>query len=367
MRRKRETRNVPFRVERMGGATLVEQVVGGLRQAILSGFYRPGDVLPSITALAETLGVSRIVTRHAVRTLAEERYIHSRPSAGSIVLDSEERRWKGRVLLVRRTNGFGYYDSVFEAVLRSRLVKEGWLCTSVCAQIGTNRKSSDVEEVKAAASRPFDLAVVLFDNPAAEEVLSGVGTPFVVLGIDRPCRLRGCKASINFDRTAAGGQFVAACRSAGIKHVVQVGMYDHGDVSIALRRAGIRLDTWLLRGVPKDASLDAYVEAGRGALSDFIKSKRPLPDAFYFIDDYVCAGALSALSDAGIRAPADVRVATWANHGNVPAYARPLSRIELNPQGNAEDIASFCIGLVSGKGYMTPPSIEPTWIQGETL
>ena len=358
---------MPFRVERMGGATLVEQVVGGLRQAILSGFYRPGDVLPSITDLAETLGVSRIVTRHAIKALAKDRYIHSRPSAGSVVLDSDERRWKGRILLIRRTNGFGYYDSVFEAVLRAQLVKEGWLCTSVCAQIGANRKLSDVAEVKAAVSTPFDLAVVLFDNPAAAEVLSSAGMPFVVLGIDKPCRLRGCKASINFDRTAAGEQFVAACRAAGVKSVVQVGMYDHGDIGVALRRTGIKLDTWLLRKIPRDSTLDAWVEAGRGALSEFIKSKSPLPDAFYFLDDYVCEGALAALSDAGIRAPADVRVATWANHGNAPAYARSLSRIELNPRNNAEDIASFCISIASGKGDVTPPVINPVWMQGETL
>ena len=37
----------------MAGSTLVEQVVGGIRQAIFSGVYKPGDVLPSLSRLKD--------------------------------------------------------------------------------------------------------------------------------------------------------------------------------------------------------------------------------------------------------------------------------------------------------------------------
>ena len=49
----------------------MEQVVDGLRQCILSGFYKAGDILPTTRDLAEMLGVSRIVTRAAVRELTK--------------------------------------------------------------------------------------------------------------------------------------------------------------------------------------------------------------------------------------------------------------------------------------------------------
>ena len=77
--------------------------------------------------------------------------------------------------------------------------------------------------------------------------------------------------------------------------------------------------------------------------------------------------ALAALSDAGIRAPKDVRIATWANHGNVPIYARPLSRIELDPWKDAEDTFAFCRAVLSGERGVKPSILAPAWIAGETL
>ena len=116
----------------------------------------------------------------------------------------------------------------------------------------------------------------------------------------------------------------------------------------------IACKSWLLDEPPPEQPPDAYSELARDVFIDFLKSGNPLPDAFYFSDDYLCAGALAALSDAGIRAPQDVRIATWANHGNVPIYARPLSRIELNPWKDAEDTHAFCRDILSGKNPGKP-------------
>ena len=351
----------------MAGSTLVEQVVGGIRQAIFSGVYKPGDVLPSLSDLAENLGVSRIVTRHAIRKLADERLIDARPSAGSVVLDSEARRWKGRVLIVHRNKGCGYYPNVFESVLSGLLAKDGWLCLSTCVIGASGGRSADISEIKAMAASPVNLAIVLFDNPAAEKFLSGAGIPFVVLGSKKTCRHRGCKGCLHYDRAAQGGRFAAACLAEGVKAVVQVGTVDFDDVQSALRPAGIACRTWLLGEPSPGKPPDAYSQLARDAFVDFLKSGRPLPDAFYFSDDYLCAGALAALSDAGIRAPQDVRIATWANHGNVPIYARALSRIELNPWKDAEGTHAFCRDILSGKNPGKPPVLAPAWIEGETF
>ena len=351
----------------MSGSTLVEQVVGGIRQAIFSGVYKPGDVLPSLSDLAENLGVSRIVTRHAIKKLADERLIDARPSAGSVVLDSEGRRWKGRVLIVHRNKGCGYYPNVFESVLCGLLEKDRWLCISASVIGSSNGSSADISEIKAKAASPVNLAIVLFDNPAAEKFLSGSGIPFVVLGDKKTCRRRGCKGCLHYDRAAQGERFAAECLAEGVKSVIQVGTRDFDDVSAALRNAGIGCKSWLLDGPTPDQPSDAYAELGRNAFFDFLKSGKPLPDAFYFSDDYLCAGALAALSDAGIRAPQDVRIATWANHGNVPIYARALSRVELNPWKDAEATHAFCREILSGKTPGEPPVFAPVWIEGETF
>lgn len=367
MRCKRSVPSPPFKVERMAGSTLVEQVVGGIRQAIFSGVYKPGDALPSLSDLAENLGVSRIVTRHAIQKLADERLIDARPSAGSVVLDSEARRWQGRVLLVRRNRGCQYYSNVFESALCGLLAKDRWLCISASVIGSSNGSSADISEIKAMAASPVNLAIVLFDNPAAEKFLSGSSIPFVVLGDRKSCRLRACKGYLHYDRAAQGERFAAECLAEGVKSVIQVGTRDFDDVSAALRNAGIGCKSWLLDEPPPDQPSDVYAELARDAFVDYLKSGKPLPEAFYFSDDYLCAGALAALSDAGIRAPQDVRIATWANRGNVPIYARSLSRIELNPWKDAEDTHAFCREILSGKNPGKPPVLAPVWIEGGTF
>ena len=59
---------LPFDLVLNKSQTLTKQVADGIAKAIRLGKYRVGDVLPSTRNLAVQLGVSRIVTRGAVRS-----------------------------------------------------------------------------------------------------------------------------------------------------------------------------------------------------------------------------------------------------------------------------------------------------------
>lgn len=61
------------------------QVCLGLRQAILSGTFRPGDRLPATRELAEQLGVSRTVILLAYDQLLAEGFLEGRPGSGTYV------------------------------------------------------------------------------------------------------------------------------------------------------------------------------------------------------------------------------------------------------------------------------------------
>ena len=68
-----EARQVPsksrfplFAATRTDGRTLVEQAADVLRQAVLTGFYRPGERLPPMRALCRAAGVSMIVMNEVV-------------------------------------------------------------------------------------------------------------------------------------------------------------------------------------------------------------------------------------------------------------------------------------------------------------
>ena len=124
------TKRVPFSVSQNDSRTLVSQVVDGLRQGIVSGFYRPGDVVPSYRDLSSILGVSQIVTKAALRQLAEEGFIVSRPRIGSVVRDRTEKQWRGHVLLVSPEGDENYIETVLGTTLCNRL-----------SEAGTNTKS----------------------------------------------------------------------------------------------------------------------------------------------------------------------------------------------------------------------------------
>lgn len=79
------------RAPRGTGRRLRGAIVNKLGTAIVSGEYKPGDVLTGEVAFSEALDVSRAAYREAVRALAAKGLVESRPKAGTRVLPRS--RW----------------------------------------------------------------------------------------------------------------------------------------------------------------------------------------------------------------------------------------------------------------------------------
>ena len=353
---------LPFCVSRSNRATLVEQVVDGLRQCILSGFYKAGDILPTTRDLADVLGVSRIVTRSAVRELTRTGLINPRPSVGCVVLGRGGRSWRGNVLFVQRSSGRTYYVNVFTAALRARLVKAGWLFTQVTVTSDPKGRA-DVSELELHLTHPVTFAVVMFDNPDAERVLSRSGVPFATLGNGRRCRRKGCVGHVCYDR-AATAELAEAAAAAGVKTAWQVGMENFDDVGAAFKNAGISVVCRNIPPMPGGRNPEAISFAVRDEVAEWLPA---LPDLIYFSDDHACTGALAAFAAAGVRVPEDVRVATWSNLGNGPVFARELTRMEIDPEGDAEKFAVALLAQLEGRPGAFPLVLSPTFRRGATL
>ena len=364
---KSKTPTLPFAVSRSSRATLVSQVVDGLRDGIVSGFFKEGDVIPTTRDLAAALGVSRIVTRAAVKSLTDSGFIIPRPRAGSVVLGRDEKLWRGSVLFVQRSDGRGFYANVFSSVLRARLVKAGWLFTQVTV-LPKPSETPDLAELELHLTHPVSLAVTMFDNPPAERLLTKSGVPFVTLGDKATCRLRGCVGHVRYDRAAAAGELAEAARRAGVRSVLEVGCERFNDLGAALKAAGIRAERWVVDVPPGGKAPEAIAFAARDAFAARLaKSRAWLHDLLYFSDDYDCAGALAAFAAAGIKVPGDVRVATWANLGNGPVFARELSRMEMDPEGDAGKVADAILAQLEGRPGDFPLTLAPKFQKGATL
>jgi DNA-binding FadR family transcriptional regulator len=81
----------PRRAPRGTGRRLHGAIAHKLGVAILSGEYRPGDVLSGEVAFSEALNVSRSAYREAMQALAAKGLVESRPKAGTRVLPRD--RW----------------------------------------------------------------------------------------------------------------------------------------------------------------------------------------------------------------------------------------------------------------------------------
>ena len=355
---------LPFKVVHNSRKTLVEQVSDGLRTCILSGHFSVGDVLPTIRDLARMLGVSDIVTRAAIRKLTQEELINPRPKIGIQVLGRGGKTWKGRILLVTRSTGRTYYVNVFTAALREKLVKAGWELAQ--ATVGPGPRP-DFSELELQIAHPTNLAVVLFENPAAERLLSRAKVPFVSIGNagERSVANRG---RIEIDRSAASERFAAACLKAGVRSAMEVCCERFSDVGIAFRQAGISVTRQTVR-IPRGTLMpEGVVRAAHAAFLRLLADPRGCKtDLIYFSDDYLCRGALVALMQTGVRVPEDVRIVTWATRGNVPVYAKELSRLEVDPQADAVRVADFCCRVLTSGMPAERVSLGPAYVEGESL
>lgn len=74
-----------YTLDRSGASPLYEQLYRALKADILSGALPGGSRLPSVRALAEHLGLSRVTVETAYAQLLAEGYLTSRPRAGYFV------------------------------------------------------------------------------------------------------------------------------------------------------------------------------------------------------------------------------------------------------------------------------------------
>jgi len=81
------------------------EIAAALGCEILSGARRPGSRLPDLQEMHDRFGVSRVVVREVIRTLAAKGMVTSKPKVGTIVsdssgwswLDPQILEWRGRI------------------------------------------------------------------------------------------------------------------------------------------------------------------------------------------------------------------------------------------------------------------------------
>ena len=347
---------IPFTLDRAQRATLIDQMTDGLRRAILSGFYRPGDKLPKVRDLVAHFGVSNRVPLAAVKRLATEGLIDASPRTGCTVRPKSMPVWKGHVLCIVPSGDFSYNTMILVGRLRDAIYRAGYLFTQVT--VPRNEQSRlDMGLLDYFLRQPIDFAVLLDDDSALAARLSKAKLPFVC----RSMKGRGlCRGTFGYDYRNAFREFAAVCCERGVKRVARVVKCagEWAELSQTLSDAGIADEEWNLSPKRQGAGrLEILRTAAFNAISSRLaKGRDGLPDVLVFSDDYLATGAMAALCAHGVRFPEDVRVATVVNMGNAPVFRGAFDRFEIDLE--------VCGGLISDavlksiSGLLVSPRIE---------
>lgn len=358
-----ERREAAFRVTRAAGRTLVDQVYEGLRHAIVCGRYAPGELLPSTRELAVALGVSRIVTRAAVKRLAENGFISPRVGSGCLVLRPGTRVWRGHVLAAVPHGYESFFQNMLLGSLSDGLTEAGYLFSQVTVPY-TEEAGFDFAHLDSVLAQGIDLVCTFHNKDPLFAHLAAGRTPYAAIMGGRKTE-KGAVGTVRMAFAQAVPGFVKACRARRVKSVVQVSWADGmADAVPALRRAGVRARD--LRLAVDDAE-GRIVGAQTAALRAFLDWTTPWPDVLFFNDDNLAVGALTALLARGVRIPGDVSVATWSNRFLRPAFPRPLARMEVDPVAAGRTAAAAVVAYLRNGTFPPDVSFGPVWMDGETL
>ena len=362
-----KTKRLPFSVNRNDVRPLFTQIVNGIREAIITGYYAPGDKLPSSRELCPILGVSRIVTQAALEQLAAEGFVVSRPRIGTVVRNRNAKQWLGQVVLVGPEGDDNYFQAILSGTLRDRLTESGFLFNQVCVR-RTSAGRPDFTHLDAMLSRSVDLVIALYTREDTFRYLARRKVPYVAFW-EKPRKPAKAVGFTHLDYNLAVEDFAMECSRLGVQECVEVYWDDlMCDVAPICRKVGIR--THKVK-IPVDVSsgrLAAVKQAGFDMFSSFASHGRIRRDAVYFVaDDYLASGALLALACAGLSVPGDIRIATWANTGLGPVYPKVLSRMEIDPIAASSLIASASLEYLKTGHYLSGGVVGPKWVAGETM
>lgn len=345
-------KRLPFAVNKNLAVNLSDQVADGLRSAILSGYYKKGEMLPKLSDMASALGVSMRIPREAVAKLAAENLVSPRQRLGCVVLGRREAYWRGQVLAIAPVACEGaYFATMLFGEMRRRLVRAGYLFSLFTLDRDANGRWN-FTGLDLMLQQKQTFAVPLYCPKQVFDRLDRAGTPWSTILYSEDFLPHG---SVGYLGDMA--EFLRRCAAKNVRRVLLVGCdfreaYD--GISRTLKDAGLEVEECFFSKAQCGGYSYGYLEriqrlGMKTALKRFCCERATWPDLVLWLDDFLAVGGLAGLQELGVRAPDDVYAVTLANKGFVPAYPRSLARFEFDPVATGAKAAEVILGHIAGK------------------
>ncbi|MBQ2631763.1 MAG: GntR family transcriptional regulator [Kiritimatiellae bacterium] len=346
---------------------LAEQFADALRDAIRSGQFGIGDILPPVREWTSALGCSAFVPRKAMRTLAREGALSVKRHVGAVVtgrLVPERRRL---VVYVSVDNGDIWSRNVFAFHLGELLRSAGMRFEHVA--IGRGRQAESSAQLLDAVRRGVDFALCEISQARHTDIFRRAGIPFAVISVGYE-KFPGAEAVFNRVDDELVADIVRVLKRERCRHVEIYGggSWPNDRMSAPFFSAGLHVQRKALALPPHKTCVSAWQKAALDAFDARLSSPDGggLPDAIVFYDDFIAAGAFLAMARHGVRVPGDVKILTFSNKGLGPVFFRPLTRFESDNAANAAKIGRWIKAWLAGK-RLAPPRIAARFVRGTSL
>ena len=345
-------KSLPFSVNKNLAVNLSDQLADGLRGAILSGYYKKGEMLPKLSDMASALGVSMRIPREAVAKLASENLVSPRQRLGCVVLGRREAYWRGQVLAIVPVACEGaYFAMMLLGEMRRRLVRAGYLFSVFTLDREANGRWN-FTGLDLMLKQKQTFAVPLYCPKQVFDRLDRFGTPWSTILYSEDFLPHGSAGYLG-----DMAEFLGQCAAKSVRRVLLVG-YDcraaYDGIGSTLKDAGLEVEESFFSKAQCGGYSYGYLEriqrlGMNAALKRFSAPRETWPDLVLWLDDFLAIGGLMALQELGVRAPDDVFAVTLANKGFVPVYPRSLARFEFDPVATGEKAAEAILDHMAGK------------------
>jgi len=338
------------------------RIADAICEAVASGRMAEGERLPTETALAASMGVSRLTVSRAYRDLKAKGIVTQRRRGGTRVAPDAARLAipvPGRP--VRTIAVILGARSISECSQDSRFIVSALLdgIRDVLGERGPVIRCLTTLTPQDAAALTHDDALLLFVAPDTLDV------ELLASLLRRGVRIASVWAtlsplffpSIHYDRRHAATLACKRLIDSGYKRIGFLGLTTDGRGDAALKYAAYMsslhqagLDTCACH-VRHAAPLPgaAYVAARQ------IIDAGDLPEAFFVDTDYKAMEAIHALKTAGIRVPQDIGIVSYDDIPEAATFDPPLTTVRTPRRDIGRRTAQLLLGWP--KGGPAPKSI----------
>ncbi len=362
-------KKLPFKIKSNSVYSFTDQIVKGTIGAVRSGYYLPGDKLPTLLEISGQLGVSVMVVRNAFRQLASKGIVNVNRRLGIVVPDAPHGELQRHVIYI--SYGLGpsfYFAAITDSFVRTLNDNKCRVTTVLPSQLQTILDILDTQHV--------NMAVIdSLGHVPLSEIFKSREIPFVHAFPDMDGdTAHGAVASVVMDVAPAFKALAKHCQASGVREVCvcpspQAHPYVR-KLAEAMDGRGIRC-SFIGTGAGDEPAgrlegVNMMELRGYRSAKALLGSKERLPDMFLSMDDFFTRGMLVAFQDAGVDIPKDIQLVSLANRGNIPVWRTPISRIEHTPEKYGRLLAETCLRWFAKRRTYKPLLLRPKFIVGGT-